>query len=87
MKRVLVLVLNCQLPYTKGGDSYTQIVNVGTLCTAIVGTTDNFATEDNGVARTLNGDIVKRESWKREGKYACKITFIAPSESVVVTWD
>lgn len=69
------------------GNSYTQIVNVGTLCTAIVGTTDNFATEDNGVARTLNGDIVKRESWKREGKYACKITFIAPSESVVVTWD
>lgn len=69
------------------GNSYTQIKDIGSLCTVTVGTTDNTPTEANGIARTLSGVVVERESWVRKGKNACTITFFAPNESVVVTWD
>lgn len=69
------------------GNRYTQIKDIGSLCTVTVGTTDNTPTEANGIARTLSGVVVERESWVRKGKNACTITFFAPNESVVVTWD
>ena len=69
------------------GNRYTQIKDIGRLCTVTVGTTDNTPTEANGIARTLSGVVVERESWVRKGKNACTITFFAPNESVVVTWD